>query len=226
MNQKEFWDKYNKREFDDLYSEFEKGVKFNFDLEQQTKQASWGEDYELLYFLWKIGAKGETPFIEEIFEKFQNGESFSEMANQKAKLEKEKRENASADLTSYNSVKDIPIGEIELKLHNHSEFYLHIDIKPYFYDDYVIEPDGLHFGPLLLNRDLGSNGIVEFDSNEFDESIYLFHSHNPVELKSIEFIKLNNLETLIKITVSFNFEFGNNGKNETLILEKTTHNKV
>jgi len=226
MNQEDFWNKYNNREFDNLFSKFEKGVKFNFDLEQETKQASWGEDYELLYFLWKVGAKGESPFIEEIFEKFRNGENFSTMVNQKDELEKEKRENPSADLTSYNSVEDIPIGEIRLALHDQSEFYLHIDIEPYLYDDYVVEPNGLHFGPLILNRDLSSNGMITFDSNEFDQSVYLFHSHNPVDLKSIEFKKLNEQETSMKIEVSFNFEFENNGENEILTLEKNTHNNI
>ena len=226
MEQEEFWRKYNNREFENLYSEFERGLKFNFDLEQETKQASWGEDYELLHFLWKIGAKGETPFIEDIFDKFNNGESFTQMANRKAESEKKKKADVSADLTAYNSIKDLPIGKIELRLHDHSEFYLHIEIKPYLYDDYVVEPDGLHFGPLRLNQDLLSNDRIEFAPNEFDESIYLFHSHNPVDLKSIEFQKISDTEILIKAEILFNFKFENNGENEILIIEKTTHNNV
>ncbi len=219
MNSEEFWAKYSKREFDALYPEFKKGLEFEFDIKHEVKQASWIKDYELLFFLWKVGAQPETPFIQNVFERFVKGDTHYQMIEEENRKKELERSKVAVDLTSYDSVKDIPIDDIYLILDENSNYYLIVDIKPYLYDNSVIDLGDLQFGPLDLHQKIILNQKKYFNE-DFGESIYLFHAHNPVDLKSIEFQMADESTAIIRADLLFDFEFGRVGNKEMRVIEK------
>ncbi|MFM7023229.1 MAG: hypothetical protein ACKOXB_09640 [Flavobacteriales bacterium] len=214
MTREEFYTKFENRKYAEILDEFKRGLNLDIDIEEETNQASWSENFEALYLFWQMGAKGESPFIEEIFERFKNGESPQQLIDEKAENERAKRAAASADLTTFTTVQQIPLGEITM-FAEEGLYFLSIEIKSYIFDDYVYDARNLIFGPINIQE-----SKTEFTNDAFDESIYLFHSHNPIYLKSIELQNLNNLETQIKVELLFDFEFEVNGKNKSLVIEQ------
>lgn len=223
MTSDDFWKLYNDRELNQLLPIIHKSKKFGFDLKHYTEQASWSTNYEELYFLWKLNAKAYTPFIEEIFNRFEKGE-YEKMIIEKKLEEQKKADSIKADLTEFSSVNQIPLGEISLSKGKDSIIRLTIPILPFHYDNFISEEELIVFSDLEINFDDLKKGRIDFNKNQFDESIYLFYTHNPVVLKSIEFEDYSIDFLKIRITIQFYFSVENNGDDELLIIKETVPN--
>ncbi|MDB5283675.1 MAG: hypothetical protein JWO06_2750 [Bacteroidota bacterium] len=105
-----------------------------------------------------------------------------------------------------------------------SFFNLGINIEPFLYEGEVADSDGFVFSPFGLDEEDLKGGRREFERDDFDESIYLFHSHNPVYLKAIEFQTISEQELKIKVELLFAFQFEGNGKNQLVVLEQNIPN--
>jgi hypothetical protein len=227
MNRDEFWKYYNDKEFDKLQSVFNDGTEsqFGFDIDIYVKQASWSEDFEQLYFLWKNGAKALTPYIAEIYDKFSKGETAKDMVRAKEIKRNDKLKKVKADLTNYESVNQLPIDQVYFNTNKKNETYLIITFAPFTYNEMIFDSESCLFGPLSFT-DLGTKNRFDFSASNFNESIYLFNVHNPVNLLEIEFQDAFKNEIKVKIILQFDFEFEANRKNELLTLETTTHKNV
>jgi hypothetical protein len=219
MTREEFWKLYNDKEFEKILPILNSGETFGFDLKQYTLQSSWSKDYEQLHFLWRMKAEAYTPFIKNVFERFENGESYEVMLFEKQVEKQRKLNSVKADLTNFKSVNQIPFGEITFDKNDETTFRLTLPLLPYLYDGYVCENEFIIFSPIEIDKNNFKNGQITFEKNQFDESIYLFNSHNPVDLKSIEFSDFSENSMKIKITLEFLFAFEGNGNNQ--IFEKT-----
>ena len=219
MTREDFWKSYNDRELDKILPLLKNGETFGFDIKHYTQQASWSEDYEQLHFLWRMKAEAYTPFIKKVFERFENGESYEVMLFEKQIEKQRKLDLVKADLTNFKSINQIPFGEITFDKNDETTFRLTLPLFPYLYDGYICENEPIIFSPIKIDKNDLKNGRIDFEPNKFDESIYLYDSHNPVDLKSIEFSDFSENSMQIKISVEFLFSFEGNGKNQ--VLEKT-----
>ncbi|MFZ9955017.1 MAG: hypothetical protein ACO3E1_02735 [Flavobacteriales bacterium] len=61
MKTKDFWNFYNTRNLEEVKKASSEWNKHEFTIESATEQASWGDDFEELYFLWKLDAEEYTP---------------------------------------------------------------------------------------------------------------------------------------------------------------------
>lgn len=224
MKKAEFWKQYNSRNFEKLQAEFERGLGFDFDVEAEAVQAHTREDYELLHFLWKVGAQGKGLELEDIFDCFADGDSYEEVAAIYSPTKEEVEPDV--DLTNYGSVADIPIGDVLFFFDSEEEeFGLRVSVEPFSFQGRVYATEGVCFRPLELegiaNADTISGGKITFEPVEFDESICLFSVHNPVELRSLELRQVDSTTTLVRAEILFNFEFEKVGKSEMLTLERS-----
>ncbi|MFZ9955016.1 MAG: hypothetical protein ACO3E1_02730 [Flavobacteriales bacterium] len=128
------------------------------------------------------------------------------------------------DLSNYTSVKQIVFGEITLSRVDQHTYQLLIPIAPYLFDNYVYTEKELCFYPIEITEEHLKVGHIDFAENQFDEAFYLFNSHNPVDLISIDFRNTEDEELLLIVKLHFIFEFERNGENEMLILEQKIHN--
>ena len=222
MTREEFWKHYNGKDFEKLQSVFDRREEsgFGFNMDTYVKQASYGRDFEQLYFLWKLGAPESTPYIAEIFRRFKQGETARDMIREKEAEKQTQVLRAKADLTDYQSVDQIPIEKLFFNTDN-NETYLIVRFLPFLYENKVFSPEACAFGPLVFNAPQPVGGF-DFSGQDFGESIYLFHTHNPVELKTIEVGQPSHGEVKVKIVLEFDFAFERNGKSELLSIETTT----
>lgn len=227
MTREEFWKYYNDKEFEKLRAVFDAGgeTEFGFNIDTYTKQASWSEDFNQLYFLWQNGAKASTPYIVEIFERFTKGETAQDLIKEKEIEKKEKQKKVKANLTEYQNVRQLPIDRVYFNKNEKNETYLMVKFAPFIYQGEVFDSESCLFGPLDFS-DLESKNKFDFSSKVFDESIYLFNAHNPVNLLEIEFKNILKNEIEVKVTLQFNFEFEGNGKNELMTIETIAHSKM
>lgn len=227
MTREEFWKYYNNKEFDKLLPVFDnrREVEFGFNMDTYVKQASYGEDFEQLQFLWQRGAKELTPYIAEIFTRFNKGETARDMIREKEARKQVKRSGVETDLTNYESVDQIPVKELFFDTNGENETYLIIRFTPFLYEDELFANESCSFGPLVFDTSQPDRKF-DFSSHYFGESIYLFYAHNPVELKEIEVGQIVNGEVKVKIVLEFDFAFEGNGKSELLTIETTTNDKV
>jgi hypothetical protein len=224
MTRKEFWKLYEKRDLEKLLPLLPKAKAFGFNMKECTVQASQLRDYEQLYFLWQLKAKPYTEFIKPIFEKFENGETYHEIMREEA-LEKQKiLDSVKADLTKLKSVKKIPFGEIVIEKNEDKTFKLALPILPYLFEGYVCVDGILEFEPFEVTKKHLKKGRMDFADDEFGQSIYLFNSHNPVDLNSIEFNETIGNNINIVINLNFLFDYEGNGKDQKLSIPLTILN--
>jgi hypothetical protein len=224
MTKEEFWESYNSRDLEKILPIIHQSSSFDFDIQDITQKTSWLEDYEQLFFLWQLKAEAYTSFIKEVFDRFENGESYQALLHEK-ELEKQRKLDAvKADLTNFTSVNQIPFGEISFEKETETTFRLTLPILPYLFEEHIAENENIVFSPIEISKNDLKNGRIDFKVNQFDESIYLFHSHNPVDLKSIEFEDSSEDFIRMKITLAFLFEFEGNGANQLLDIQTTVVN--
>jgi hypothetical protein len=224
MTKEEFWESYNGRELEKIRPIIHRGASYDFDIQDITQKTSWLEDYEQLHFLWQLKAEAYTPFIKNIFDRFEKGESFQALLLEKELEKQRKLDVVKADLTNFTSVNQIPFGEISFEKDTETTLRLTLPILPYLFEEYVSENVVLVFSPIEIDKNDLKNGRIDFEENHFDESIYLFNSHNPFDLKSIEFEDFSKEIIKMKITLAFVFEFEGNGDNQLLDIQITVPN--
>jgi hypothetical protein len=224
MTKEEFWESYNSRELEKILPIIHQGAIFDFDIQDITQKASWLEDYEQLHFLWQLKAEAYTQFIKNIFDRFEKDVSYQVLLHEK-ELEKQRKLDAiKADLTNFTSVNQIPFGEISFEKETETTFRVIFPILPYLFDEHVSENEIIIFSPIKIDKKDLKNGRIDFEANQFDESIYLFHSHNPVDLKTIEFEDTTEDFIKMKLILKFLFEFEGNGDNQFLGIQITVPN--
>jgi hypothetical protein len=221
MTRKEFWKLYMDREVEKLLPVLPQAKKFGFSMEEYTLQSSRLRDYEQLYFLWQLNAEACTEFIKPIFERFEKGVTYQEIVlEEKQKM----KDMVKADLTKFKSVKNIPFGEIVFGKNEDKTFKLTLPILPYLLDNYVCQDGILEFEPLEITEKHLKKGLIEFDDDEFGQSIYLFDSHNPVDLNTIKFKDISENNIKIELNLTFLFDYEGNGKNQKLVIPLTIPN--
>jgi hypothetical protein len=224
MTSKEFWKLYEERDLEKLLPVLPKAKTFGFSMKEYTLQASQLRDYEQLYFLWQMKAKAYTENIKQIFERFEKGESYKEIVLEEAKEKQKIIDLVKADLTKFKSVKKIPFGEIVFEKNEDKTFKLVLPILPYLFEGYVCEDGILEFDPLEITEKHIKKGRIDFEDDEFGQSIYLFDSHNPVDLNSIEFKDISENTINIEINLTFLFDYEGNGKDQKLVIPLTFPN--
>jgi hypothetical protein len=224
MTKEEFWESYNSRELEKIRPIIHQGASYDFDIQDIIQKTSWLEDYEQLHFLWQLKAEAYTPFIKNIFDRFENGESYQVLLHEKELEKQRKLDSVKADLTNFTSVNQIPFGEISFEKETETTFRLKLQILPYLFEEHVSENEMIVFSPIEMDKNDLKNGRIDFEANHFDESIYLFHSHNPVDLKSIEFEEITEDFIKMKIVLEFLFEFEGNGDNQLVDIQMTVPN--
>jgi len=224
MTRKEFWKLYEDRDLEKLLIVLSKAKRFGFSMEEYTIQAARLRDYEQLYFLWQMKAKAYTDYIKVFFDRFEKGETYQEILLEEAKEKQKILDSVKADLTKFKSVKQIPFGEIILAKNEDKTFKLTLPILPYLIDGYVCEDGILEFEPLEISEKYLKMGRIDFEDDEFGQSIYLFDSHNPVDLNCIQFEDIAKNDIKIMIQLTFLFDYEGNGKNQKLVIPLTIPN--
>ncbi|CAH0995938.1 hypothetical protein EMA8858_02066 [Emticicia aquatica] len=224
MTRKEFWKLYEERNLEKILPVLSKAKAFGFIMKEYTLQSSDLRDYEQLYFLWQLKAKAYTEKIKVIFERFEKGETYKEIMLEEAKEKQKKLESVKADLTKFKSVKKIPFGEIVFEKNEDKTYKLTLPILPYLIHDYVCENGVLEFDPLEITEKHIKKGRIDFEDDTFGQSIYLFGSHNPVDLNFIQFKDISENSINIEINLAFLFEYEGNGKDQKLVIPLTIPN--
>jgi hypothetical protein len=218
MTSKEFWKLFVDRDFEKLLPVLSKAKTFGLNMEEHTLQASRLRDYKQLYFLWQMKAKAYTENIKIIFERFEKGETYKEIVLEEKQEKQKLIDSVKADLTKFKSVKNIPFGEIVFEKNEDKTFKLTLPILPYLFKGYVCENGILEFESLEITEKHLKNGCIDFEDDEFGQSIYLFDSHNPVDLNSIKFEDISENSINIEINLTFLFDYEGNGKNQKLVI--------
>jgi hypothetical protein len=221
----DFWTYLEKQDYAALTHLFNHGKKFKIpNIQDWIKQASWQKNYAQMFFLWRNGAPAPTPFIEEIFSRFKMGVHFETLEQEKQAEKNAALALVKADLSDFTSAQQIPIEEIVFyKTANdqmvETTYILSIRFAHYLQHGYVHAHTALaytiYYAPPIVDGTL----LTE-DNFEGDESIYLFSSHNRVNLISLSFSKISNVQLNMRIELDFNFSLEGNGDEEILVLEK------
>jgi hypothetical protein len=218
MTSKEFWKLFVDRDCEKLLPVLSKAKTFGLNMEEHTLQASRLRDYKQLYFLWQMKAKAYTENIKVIFDRFEKGETYKEILLEEKQEKQRIIDSSKSDLTKFKSVKNIPFGEIVFEKNEDNSFKLTLPILPYLFKGYVCEDGILEFEPIEITEKNLKKGRIDFEDDEFGQSIYLFDSHNPVDLNSIEFKDISENNINIVINLSFLFDYEGNGKNQKLVI--------
>jgi hypothetical protein len=134
--------------------------------------------------------------------------------------------NKPIDLTDSFSVEKLEIqtGTLTKKLENGSYTIL-LPIKSFIFEGEIVNTT-LWFDNVLLHEPLENylGMVVSFPINPnegyIDGSTYIGGAHNPVDIHTIKFIKIENKRVDIELRMDFVFEYEGTGlKNETLIKE-------
>jgi hypothetical protein len=206
------------------YEAIETVLKNGFEVNAKLNENSTGivlashlEDIRMVEIFWKYGANPSTQYLQEIEEAFKNGKTYLDFEKPKEDATKY------LDLSENFSVRKLEFinGNI-LTLENGLQ-NIHIPIAKFVLDDEIVDTsvrlDRISLATTLNNM-IGEN--IEFPINPsegyIDGSIYLRETHNPVDVTSIKFIKLEDSLITVDLTMNFNFEFEGTGlKNETII---------
>ena len=105
-------------------------------------------------------------------------------------------------------------------------FTLEIPLEPFDTGlDYVSQPESPTF--ILENNELPVKTIAEIDGKTFnvdkgppmiDGSVYIGSAHNPADLKTISFRRVNTDTFEITVTIHCQFDYERVGQNEMVIL--------
>lgn len=193
------------------YEGVQKAIDDGFDVNTQipdrepivtTAQAS--EDYKMLHILWKAGANPTTPWLVEVFEKF-------ERHIIPVKDEKRYCENITRFDSDNFSIKKLNISYGEL-LFQGNESNIELFIDPFIFDDELVETS-IHIIDVCLPSiisEIENKKIVlpQYpDEGYIDSSIYLRNVHNPINVKQIEFKDYDKKDNSIQVLLDLDFEF-------------------
>jgi hypothetical protein len=227
MERNQFWEYYNNYEFDKIKSIFGDGrlSEYGFDIATHTRQASWSHDFKRLYFLWQQGALAETPYIEQVFARFRNGEIAADLTAEMVAAKAKETASVKFDLTDYKSADQIPIEACSFDRDDTGVVSLYVRFAPFMYEGDVQRPEWCQFSDLNFDGFDGTNRF-DFSGHNFDQSLYLFHAHNPVDLLEVAFSSVFDTEVSVKITLQFDFAFEAVGKREKRIIEVTERRSI
>ena len=171
--------------------------------------ASFGDNFHMLYILWQARAKPTTPYLEEIFNEFENGKTPEII------IEERTDKNVYTTIKGKFSVEKLIIEKIEIDNKNGFEIYIKIS-------NFIYKGDkSIQTIELQLEKDVKISDDAEFcfEINEFTGSFYILNSHNPIDVKKL---KINSLEKTIFLELYFDFEYERTGlKNQSLIINST-----
>ncbi|WMX13079.1 hypothetical protein [Aureispira sp. CCB-E] len=222
MREEYFWILYENKEFDKLQRAFDNGLTFEFDIEDAILQASYADDYSLMYFLWKNGAKAETPYIEKIFEKFKVGE-----LQYKNKESFFIREDNIKDLSKKNIVASLDIIKVfysitkKIEEEQDREIEIEIQFEPFLYQGQktIWEVNFVGVVNLKIEKKIFSSQGYFFKEGDVESSsVYIKSVHSPVDLR---WIKIDKERSTIELEILFDFEYEKTGlKNQPLKLKE------
>ncbi|MFZ4927998.1 hypothetical protein [Chryseobacterium sp. Mn2064] len=226
----------NAQKFSDLllfchYEDVENALKEGFDpntpLEQGKTAMEWcsySNDYRMMEILWRYGGQAITPMTEEIISKFENGESYTGVANFYSNDQDEEINLSDLiDLTEDFSVEKLEFQKGSLWLQEESSYTIDIPVSSFILDGEVVKTsvrlDFIHLAEPPISY-VGKT--VEFPVNPeegyVDGSIYLRSCHNPADLTRLKFLQLDNETLTVEISLTFDFEYEDIGfHNEELV---------
>ena len=168
--------------------------------------------YDVLFVLWQHGAAATTEHIENIFQKFENGNP-PEVLFEMDRLEKERKLNeVKLDLSDDFAASKLEVKKFEFDL-NDVSWTLKMVLKPFIFAGRVSNQtiDFESDKALLIQP----NSTIVFENQDFNASFYFDDAHNPVDLKSIKFGELKNNKIAFELDLFFDFEFeGGSLKNQ------------
>jgi hypothetical protein len=179
--------------------------------------ASWGNNYDVLYILWKHKALATTPYIEAIFGKFKKG-SLPDALYAHDKLEQSERLNkVKLDLSTDFSASKLELEKIQLSIdENGSEII--VTFKPFRYNDQVFERNFEFVTDDILV--IMPHTELVFNDEYMSDSFYFDDVHNPVDLKRIKFGDRIGDKIEVELELLFDFEYERTPlKNESIILK-------
>ena len=184
-------------------------------------------NYDALHTLWKANAIPESEYVKEIFGLFEKGKTPKEFYEEENK-EKNNKLRKATDITKSFSAKKLQINNASFEITEEiinkqdSEIILTINLKPFIFEEHYTETEFQFVG--FCNSEMRKN-IFEINGYIFKEdeiessSIYIQHSHNPVDLKKLT-ITENNEHFNVKAMLYFDFEYENTDfKNEKIVWE-------
>ncbi|MBB6329936.1 ankyrin repeat protein [Chryseobacterium sediminis] len=229
MNAEKFSDLLLFDKYDEVEAALKQGFDANIPLEQDKSAMEWcsyTNDYRMMYLLWKYGAKSTTPMTEEIIDKFEQGENYSDVKQFYSGDEHESFNPGDyMDLTNSFSVQKLEFHTGTIRLQEESLYKIRIPISKFILDKKIVETAiELDFVPLSESLSYCIGKSVEFPVNPeegyADGSIYLRSSHNPVDLTRLNFLSSEDGVLMVEASIKFDFEYESIGfKNEGLVAE-------
>lgn len=222
IKEDEFWEYWEKFDYPNIERALRVGLDFDFDINHYVQQASWMNDFHMLYVFWKCGTRAPTPFIENIFKRFDAGDTADILKKEEQSLLKNEVKKDIKNLTHNFSIKNLPIENVYFTLNKEIWLDLHIQFSAFLYESNLIKPQSLIFSLIVdsseLNRLAGKE--IFYDKEDFDESFYLYSSHNPVDLVVFKVINVNGKDCEVEFTLRFDFSYEKNGQEEFLTINK------
>lgn len=193
------------------------GVDPNLHLENGKPGAEWAsfsDDFQMMEIFWRAGAKPTTEFVEKIFRRFANGETYDDMVQPKEDL------SDYPDLTETFSVKKLQFKQGTITMEDENFYEIEIEVEKFVLEGNIVDtflclsgialPHGLE---CYIGKSM--NFPLNPDEGYIDGSIYMMHVHNPVDVREISFVKLEKGYLTAEIAAEFLFEYEDtNYKNE------------
>ena len=207
ITSEEFIFKIITQDYDGVKKAIEEGFDVNTQVPEKVaivESAQPAEDYEMLYILWKSGARATTPWLGKVFASFEIGH-FPQ--NEK----KEVPQNIKKFNSNNFSMKKLKISNGKLFL-SENDCRIELQIHPFELDDEVIATC-IYLEDMSLPVDIKDIENKNFDFPAYpqegciDSSIYLKNVHNPITVKTISFKKYDKSSDVIKVSLDMEFDF-------------------
>jgi hypothetical protein len=223
MTTEEFYDLVGASKYLEVQEAIDQGVNVHECCDNKRPPiefASFGNDYRMIYLLWKSGAEATTPYLEEIIALFENGFTYDQIENELSKPNTEPSANLNFTSDSFH-INEVPRKQLTFKEIG-AEYRLILEFEPFNLDGDYCAPI-LHF-EFSLDEETQKylrKGGVEFEPDACASSILLKNSHNPVDLIFIRLTKGLFSPEKIQFRLNFDFEHESIGiKNEMLAVKE------
>ncbi len=220
MNIEEIYDLVSDSKYEAVQKEIDNGIDVNITdgvRQPLAEFASFSDDFKMLEILWKAGAKATTPYLEEIFNDFENGTIREAIDENKV----ENIEIAHTIEPEKFRISNIPISQITL---NNELQYLSIKFENFRVGEQIVN-EVIKFDLSELETEEIKKGI-RFKKDELTSSIYLFDVHNPIDIEYMKLKKKFLRENIIELKLLFDFEHESTGYDNEIIEIKTCPNTI
>lgn len=191
------------------YLEIQKQMKNGFDPNQLVNEqhsavqiALFLDDYKLLYIFWKNGVKSNLNAVNDIFEAFANGKIVE------SRLPRQINNKNIVDLThDFSIIKVLSANGIFRQL-NDSICSIELGLKTFKYQN-EIQKTKIIFDKIPCSKPSNGNikQIFTFPQNPqlgyVESSSYIYGAHHPVDLLSLEYLKINSKSIVVQLQLHF-----------------------